>query len=181
MLGNHNPWSKPPMFEWSAKIPMFLVGAKNSARVPDGLRDDRLAELSDVMPTLLALCDLPVPSTVEGGNLLVKKRRDYIYSEHFENDMALRMIRAGDWKLIWYPVGNRKQLFNIAADPQELRDLSEDAASAPVIMDLSARMVENLWGGDLKWIKDGQLAGEPDKPFVPTPDYGLIGQRGWRI
>lgn len=91
------------------------------------------------------------------------------------------MLRQGDWKLIWYPVGNRKQLFNLAADPQELRDLSEDAASAPVIRDLSARMVECLWGNDLKWVKNGQLAGEPDKPFTPTPDYGLLGQRGWRI
>ena len=35
-----------------------------------------------------------------------------------------RMAWEGDWKLIWYPEAGVTQLFDIRADPDELRDLS---------------------------------------------------------
>lgn len=44
----------------SAKIPLVLVPLS---------QDDRLAESGDLMPTLLDLCGLPIPETVEGFSL----------------------------------------------------------------------------------------------------------------
>jgi len=178
MLGNHNLWAKPPMFEWSAKVPMILVPPAGDER--HHLRDDRFAALRDVMPTLLELCDLPAPETVEGYSLLSDQRRDHAYCEHYEDDQAMRMIRAEQYKLIWYPVGNRIQLFDLENDPHELHDLSGDPGSAAARERLSDLLIRNLYGGDLEWVKDGKLVGLPERQFAPSPNRGLAGQRGWR-
>ena len=176
MLGNHNLWAKPPMYEWSARIPMLLMPTADDERIGSG----RLVELRDIMPTLLELCDLPIPHTVKGQSLVGDRRRDHLYCEHYEGDRAMRMIRAEQYKLIWYPVGNRVQLFDLENDPRELRDLSNSADHAATLQRLSQTLVAELYGSDLEWVRDGELVGEPDKPFTPVPNRGLSSQRGWR-
>ena len=180
MLGNHGLWAKPPMFEWSAKIPMVLMPAAGCQRRGPDQRDGRLAELRDVMPTLLDLCGLPVPETVEGLSLVSDSRREHLYCEHFEDEKSMRMVRCGSHKLIWYPVGNRLQLFDVDRDPMEMQDLSGDPAHAGVLEDLSRRLLGELYGSDERWVRDGRLAGEPDRDVRPAPNRGLSGQRGWR-
>lgn len=180
MLGHHNLWCKPPMYEWSARIPMILAGPAGDGRVGHHRVDDRLVALRDVMPTLAELCGLPVPPGVEGVSMLSGPRREHLYAEHYENEMAMRMVRAGPWKLIWYPVGNRLQLFDLARDPNEMRDLSEEPAHAAARRDLERLLVSELYGSDLAWVRDGRLVGLPDRPYEPGPNRGLCGQRGWR-
>jgi hypothetical protein len=82
--------------------------------------------------------------------------------------------------LIWYPVGNRYQLFDLETDPQEMHDLAGKRALAGVRESLTGLLVDHLYGSDLRWVRDGQLVGEPDKEFTPAPNRGLAGQRGWR-
>ena len=180
MLGNHNLWAKPPLLEGSARIPMILIPTADNSEVGHHRTDHRLAELRDVMPTLLDLCHIPIPETVEGYSLLSDLSRDHLYCEHYEDDHAMRMVRDKRFKLIWYPVGNRLQLFDLQNDPRELCDLSSDAQHQATLDHLSSLLLENLYGSDLKWVKNGRLAGEPDKEFQPSPNRGLTGQRGWR-
>ena len=180
MLGNHHLWAKPPMFEWSARIPMILMPTAACDRVGHHQRDDRLAELRDIMPTLLDLCDVPIPATVEGRSLLSQERRDHLYCEHFEDDRALRMIRTERHKLIWYPTGNRFQLFDLEDDPREMHDRSGDPHLADIREHLTDLLLQNLYGSDLELVDNGRIVGAPDKTFTPLPNRGLAGQRGWR-
>jgi arylsulfatase A-like enzyme len=180
MLGNHHLWAKPTMHEWSSKVPMILMPTAAYDRIGHHQVDDRLAALRDVMPTLLDLCSIPIPETVEGHSLLSAHRRDHLYCEHWEDDRAMRMIRTDQHKLIWYPIGNRYQLFDLEADPQEMRDLAGDPAHARLRSDLADLLAGHLYGSDRRWVRDGQLVGEPDKEFTPAPSRGLAGQRGWR-
>jgi arylsulfatase A-like enzyme len=159
---------------------MILMPTARYDRLGHHQVDDRLVALRDVMPTLLDLAGIPIPDTVEGHSLLSGYRRDHLYCEHWEDDRAMRMVRAGRYKLIWYPIGNRYQLFDLEADPQEMHDLAADPAHADLRSDLSNLLADNLYGTDLQWVKDGQLVGEPDKEFIPAPSRGLAGQRGWR-
>ena len=180
MLGNHNLWAKPPMYEWSARVPMVLVPTAGDERVGHHQVDDRLVELRDIMPTLLGLCDIEVPATVEGLSMVGERRRDHLYCEHYEGDRAMRMIRMEQFKLIWYPIGNRLQLFDLDNDPHELCDLSAAAEHARTRRRLAALLAAELYGSDTNWVRDGELVGEPDKLFAPAPNRGLSGQRGWR-
>ncbi len=181
MLGNHGLWAKPPMYEWSAKIPMILMPTAAYDRFGHHQTDDRLVELRDVMPTLLDLCGVDIPDTVEGMSLVGEQQREHLYCEHFEvAEMALRMIRAGNHKLIWYPCGNRLQLFDLESDPQEMRDLTADPSCAPVLERLTALLISKLYGSDLDWVENGKLVGAPAPNFEPQPNRRLSGQRGWR-
>jgi hypothetical protein len=47
--------------------------------------------------------------------------------------------------------------------------------------DLSAQLVENLYGEDRKWIQDRNLIGEPDRQARLKTNRGLCGQRGIRF
>ena len=185
MLGNHNLWAKPTMHEWSSRVPMILMPTAAYDRTGHHQVDDRLVALRDVMPTLLDLAGIPIPETVEGHSMRSAHRRDHLYCEHWEDDRAMRMVRAGRYKLIWYPVGNRYQLFDLEADPQEMHDLAaapaHDQSYASTRGELTNLLAGSLYGSDLdRWVKDGQLVGEPDKAFTPAPSRGLAGQRGWR-
>jgi arylsulfatase A-like enzyme len=181
MLGNHNLWCKPPMLEWSAKIPMILVPATNDPRYAHHRTDDRLVCLRDVMPTLLDLCNLNIPPTVEGMSMVGSEKREQLLCEHYEDERAFRMLRTRRHKLIWYPVGNRFQLFDLVKDPNEMHDLSALAKSKNLLAELKTRLLSELWGSDFEqWVRDGKLVGEPDRKFVPGPNRSLLGQRGWR-
>lgn len=181
MLGNHGLYAKTLFYEDSAKIPLILVPTADYAHLGHHLEDDRLVELMDVMPTLLEMCGIPVPATVEGTSLLSGERREYLYGEHNQDANATRMVRSNRYKLIYYPVGNRFHLFDLQEDPDEQRDLSADPAHADVKEELEREMIRHLHHGDLGWVEGGRLVGLPDKPYVEGPNRGLSGQRGWRF
>ncbi len=180
MLGQHGLWSKPPMFDGAANVPLILVPVAGDERVGHHRTDARLACLRDIMPTLLELCDIPCPETVEGISLVGVAQHDHLYAEVFENDRAIRMVRDERYKLIWYPVGNRCQLFDMVEDPQEMVDLVDRPEMQGVLARLADLLVNHCYGSDLAWITDGRLTGEADRQFEPSPIRGLLGQRGWR-
>ena len=59
-----------------------------------------------------------------------ERRRDYVYGDMYQDARASRMIRDRRHKLIYYPVGNRTQLFDMGNDRDELLDVSEELAYA---------------------------------------------------
>jgi len=115
MLGQHRLWAKPPLYDGAAAVPLILVPTADEQRVGHHQVDDRLACLRDVMPKLIDLCGVEAPNTVEGQSLVGDARRASLYTEVFESDLAIRMVRDEQYKLICYPVGNRVQLFDWSA------------------------------------------------------------------
>ncbi len=180
MLGNHGLWAKPPMFEASVKIPMLLMDTAEYQKSGHHRTDNRFCGLEDVMPTLLEMCGIPVPDSVEGLSLVGDKTRDHYYSEHFEDQRAMRAVRWENYKLIYYPVGNRFQLFDLAGDPDECRDLSGSEESKTILETGKKLLISEMYGSDSKWISGGTLTGQPDVPFEKPVNRGLSAQRGWR-
>jgi arylsulfatase len=175
MLGDHGLWAKNVFYEGSAKVPFIIVPTSEGAGLTPDTTDNRLVELRDMMPTLLGMAGLPVPASVEGETLLEPARRDHIYGELWEDDRATRMIRAGRFKLIYYAVGNRLQLFDLDQDPGELQDLAADPAHAAELDRLTEMLVPRLYGSDLDWLKNGRLTGLPDKSFRFRPVQERVG------
>ena len=168
MMGNHNLFNKMLFYEGSAKIPMIVAPSpRYMDRFDTGGRDNRLAALADVMPTLLELCDIQIPESVEGLSMVGDGRRDYLYGEFYEDEFATRMVHDGRFKLVYYPVGNRSQLFDLAGDPDELHDLAEDPDYGSHRAQLTDLLIANLYGTDLTWLNDGRLVGLPDRAGPP--------------
>ena len=179
MLGDHNMYAKTKMYETSMRIPMFLTLPERMKKI--GIKNDNLVCLRDVMPTLLNLCDIEVPKTVEGIDLLSGETRDYLYGEHNEGLTASRMIRKGDYKLIYYPCGNVFQLFNVKEDYRECHNLYGQSQYDELVNEMKSLMVSEMYGNDDEFIKDGELAGIPDREYEIKLTTSLAAQRGWRL
>jgi arylsulfatase len=175
MLGTHGIWAKGIMYEPAANIPMILAGPR--ALVPEERVDDRLVALQDVMPTLLELCGIAVPATVEGRSMLTGNRRDHLYGEIFEGARATRMVHDGRHKLIYHAAGNRTQLFDLEADPDESCDLAPRPECAPLLEKLVALLIAELYGSDLAWVDGRRLVGTGLLP-PEGPTRSFHGQRG---
>ncbi|MGH0053145.1 MAG: sulfatase-like hydrolase/transferase, partial [Sphaerochaetaceae bacterium] len=164
MLGTHGLYGKFLMYEDSVTIP-FILSAPPSCGLLNGKVDDRIVELCDVMPTLLSLAGLPIPDYVEGKSLTEDWEREFAYGELWEDDRATRMIRTKEMKLIYYPVGNVFQLFDLKKDPQEMLDVSTDEDYQAVFADLKAKLCGHLYGSDSCFLQNGEFVGLPKKKY----------------
>ncbi len=178
MLGNHNLWAKRTFFENSANIPMLLMGVKGDERVGHHREDDRLVGWQDVMPTLLDLAGIDIPNTVDGISMVGDKKRDHFYGECDEGLRATRMIRDGRYKLIYYSVGNFSLLFDLQEDPKEMVNLADSPEHAAILSGLKEKLIGELYGEDVEWVKNGELVGLPNRSYTPGPNRGLTSQRG---
>lgn len=178
MLGNHDMVAKRLFYQSSANVPMIIRGVKGCTRLQEGSVDKRLVGLQDVMPTLLDLCDIASPDSVDGISMVDSSTRDYIYGECGEDNTATRMIRDEQYKLIYYPVGNHFQLFDIENDPQEMTNLAAQAEHKDTLDRLVELYKSELYGCDENWVKDGQLIGTPNSSYNWTPHRSLNSQRG---
>jgi arylsulfatase len=178
MLGQHGLWAKRLFYEGSTNVPMIVVGPKGNNKIKENHVSDRLVCLADVMPTICEVAELVKPASADGRPMIGANERTHLYGEYGEGIEATRMVRDDRFKLIYYPVGNQTQLFDLENDPKELVNLSNDSAHQGVLSELTDLLTESLYGNDLSWIKDGQLVGLPDEVVTTSGDRGLFLQRG---
>ena len=155
MLFQHKMAGKRSFYENSSHIPLLFSGKPVASL--RGKKDTRLACLEDIMPTLLEFCKIPVPDTSEGENLFGERKRQVLFGEISEGPRATRMIHDGRFKLIYYPWGNRIQLFDLEQDPMEMKDLSGRSEVRQIQEALEKELMQQLYGEDVNWISDGKL------------------------
>jgi arylsulfatase A-like enzyme len=127
--GRHGLMGKQNLYE-HVKPPLVVTGPA----IPHG-RSDALVYLFDLFPTICDLAGGHAPSAVEGKSLVGivegrhKRVRDYLLCAYKD---CQRMVRDSRWKLIEYrATGARNtQLFDLASDPDEIRNLADDPAAA---------------------------------------------------
>jgi len=185
MIGHHGLWSKFLFYEPAARIPLVLVPPQAEAESRN-TKDDRLAALQDVMPSLLDLGGIKIPDTVDGSSLIQSSSRGFLLGEHgpVQSAHASRMLRTPNHKLIYYPVGNRFQLFDISADPAETRDLSRDPDSSEIFQSLCDTLAGQLSKTEQEaWLSDGNFIGNqatiPDVFSSPPLNLGLQRSIHW--
>jgi len=86
----------------------------------------------DVMPTILDLCDIPVPETAKGLSLVPSMRGEPQPELEYRNIFSegawtgfIGLARAGDHSFLLDEHGNRF-LFNLALDPEESHNLAAE-------------------------------------------------------
>jgi arylsulfatase A-like enzyme len=178
------------VYDSTIRVPLGFVLPEGDPLRRSALIDDWVS-LVDVAPTLIELCELPVPVDldypIEGRSLVpllrgerLAERPVFAESEHayfpeevrrrvnFEVAGRFRAVLAGDWKLIWTPgqePGREYELYDLAGDPQETR---------------------NLWRADhpeavrLRGHLEGWLRGLDDSSAEPDPrDVALLRSLGY--
>ena len=140
-VGEHGLWWKQTFYEESVRVPAILCWP---GELPAGSRCSRVASSLDLNATMLDALGAPPLSASRGRSLLpilgadgpagdtAANWRDEAFSEYCTDEGCLhRMVRQGPWKLNYYH-GQEPQLFDLRADPDELRDRARDPACAAV-------------------------------------------------
>ena len=179
MLFDHGMVAKRCFYEGSTYVPMIFTGTPMQEYRNKGY-EKKLGCMKDVMPTLLDLCGIDIPETVEGIPLFSDKTNDYIYGEVSEGEKSNRMIRDDRYKLMYWPCGNVFQLFDMVSDRDESHDLARDPSYREVLDRMKEILRKEIHGKDLEWLdENGEFVGfEPDTSRK-NPDFGLYNQRGY--
>ncbi len=149
-LGEHGLYDKRFMYEPSDRMP-FL------ARWPAGIRagtvSDALAINCDFAATFLELAGAEIPAEMQGRSLVPTFAggipdgwRHEIYYRYYHdpghhNTAAHYGVRTDTHKLIHFWKQDQWELYDLAADPDEMRNLYGTPAARAVTDDLKARLV----------------------------------------
>ncbi len=154
-MGHHGIWGKgngtfpQNMFDTSVKVPMII---SHPAAIPGGRVCEELLSHYDVFPTLLDYLDIPCPAvdSLPGRSFasvlqgLPDPQRE---SNHrpvvvFDEYGPVRMIRTTEWKYVHrYPYGPH-ELYHLADDPDEERNLVEEPLYADTCRRLKAQLTD---------------------------------------
>ncbi|MFW6270950.1 MAG: sulfatase-like hydrolase/transferase [Bacillota bacterium] len=123
-VGRHGLMGKQNNYEHSIRVPLIFSGPG----IPENEKRDNYVYLYDIFPTICEMIGLEIPDSVEGKSLTQviknkdKETRDYLY---FAYESKVRAIKGDRYKLIVYNTeeGTKKQLFDLANDPQEMNNL----------------------------------------------------------
>ncbi len=134
-VGDHGKicTKSPPLYDGIARI-LTMV------RLPDGPRNGQrtqaIIQPPDLMPTLLDLAGLPVPEHCQGASYAGVLRgetdthRAYAVSGTADGYATPRLtmsIRQDGWVLHEVPKERRRELYHVAEDPDESRNLIDAA------------------------------------------------------
>jgi arylsulfatase A len=125
--------AKADLYEGGVRVPLLL-------RWPEGIAAgqvrDAIVSGMDVFPTVLTACDVPVAETVDGlslwpvirdGSRPLAREASYWHYPHYHH-LGLGpcgAIRMGEYKLLeWFRPAPVYELFNLATDPGETRNLA---------------------------------------------------------
>lgn len=148
-LGTRGLWGKSTMYEEAIGVPLIVAGAGYPARPPQR----SLVSHVDVFPFVLEHFGIDDASAKVEQPALVRRRSfardDFnamtadrpVFAEYHAtgSHSAFFMLRHGTYKLVYY-VGAPAQLFDLAADPEELVDLAAASHARPVFDRMLALM-----------------------------------------
>ena len=179
MLGAHSLFRQTWPYEASARIP-FFARAPRSWGWPTEQVCQTPVGLQDIMPTLLQAAGLNVPATCTGRSLLPVMRgeadgvRALLHGEHagcYEYAHGNHFLVDDRWKYVWYSQTRREHLFDLADDPQELRDLARGDAADERLRPWHERLAVGLKDRPEGFVADGALvAGRDHRPIMPDYD-----------
>ena len=139
-VGSHGLMGKQNPFDHSISMPFVITGPGILA----GRRVDEMIYMQSVYPTTCELAGLAVPETVEFSsikNLATGDRSEGGEEIIFGTYLTFqRLVRTDSHKLIYYPLLERYQLFDLKRDPHEITDVVDDPAYAAVRTRLSAAL-----------------------------------------
>jgi choline-sulfatase len=143
-LGARGLWGKSNMYEDSVGVPLIMAGPE----IPAGFVCHEPVSLVDGFPTILD-CVGASPAAEDrdlpGRSLFEAMRgtgpQHTVFSEYHAVGAVTGafMIRKGQFKYVHY-VGMNPQLFDLASDPWETRDLGTDPGYAGLVADCEAEL-----------------------------------------
>jgi arylsulfatase A-like enzyme len=151
--GEHGLGDKRSAYEESLRIPLLL---RYPRLIPKSKLLDEMVLNIDLAPTFLDLAGVPVPGEMQGRSwrpLLTGKAADwrksflaeYFRENAFPGTPTLVAVRTADAKLVKYP-GHEEwtELFDLARDPYETKNLTADPAHKNLLARMQAEFDQQV-------------------------------------
>lgn len=147
-VGQHGLMGKQNVYDHSMRVPLIVRGPE----VQSDVRDDRFVFISDLMPSLCELLELETPGSCEAvsfaGALRGGEATPGADGSSGREELLLtygdgvRGLRQGEFKLIRYETTPEpvEQLFCVADDRWELKNLIGDPAHEPRLCQMRERL-----------------------------------------
>ena len=122
-VGQHGLMGKQNLYDHSVRIPLVIAGPG----IPKQKRVDAFVYQHSTFATTCELAGVPVPKSVEFPSLagLIKATAPDPHDAMFGWYRGFqRAVRTREHKLIVYPEAKKTQLFDLAKDPWETRDVA---------------------------------------------------------
>jgi arylsulfatase A-like enzyme len=179
-LGEQGLLGKQNLYEFGGMhVPLVFLGPG----IPKG-QTDAFAYLMDLLPTLCDLTGTKVPDGIDSKSLAPvilgtkKKVRDYCFTAYTDTQ---RSIRDQHYKLIRYPKINYSQLFDLQADPHELKNLAADPGHARTLRRMMSVLKQTqVQYGDtcpLSCEHPGEFAWSPEKAEAAAAAAALAAKK----
>ncbi len=143
LLGDHHTFRKTRPYQGSIHIPLIIANAPDT--VP-GTERTQLAELRDILPTLVELAGEAVPEGIDGLSLLHDNHREYLHGEHSGGDIGNQYIVTKHDKYCWFMESGKEQYFQLDSDSKELHDAIGNPHCQKRISCLRQLLIEELTG-----------------------------------
>jgi arylsulfatase A-like enzyme len=142
------------MYEESIRVPLIV---SYPPLIPKATVINEMVLNLDLAPSVIDLCGGKPLRGIDGRSwkpLLAGGtrgwRKSFLYFYNFEQEFPytpnVRGVRTDDWKYIHYPHGDggpdrhTAELYHLAADPQETRNLINDPAAAKKLAELKKEL-----------------------------------------
>jgi arylsulfatase A-like enzyme len=121
--------TKSTLYEGGIRVPLI---ARWPGKIKPGAVSGRVCGNQDVLPTLAEVAGASPPDKIDGRSLMPALTgaqglpHDHLYWEHYTGQGMIRAVRAGDWKLVQPKPGGAIELYNLANDIAESRDVAAE-------------------------------------------------------
>jgi arylsulfatase A-like enzyme len=154
-LGEHGLGDKRSAYEESIRIPLLV---RYPRAVPPGTIVDALALNIDFPATILEVAGVPLTWAQEGRSLApllcgerpADWRTGFFYENYRDPEYPdvthdIQSVRTETAKIVVYPEQpGWTQVFDLRADPHEMKNLAREPSSAALVAELQARLAEAI-------------------------------------
>jgi arylsulfatase A-like enzyme len=140
--GCHGLLGKQNVYDHSVRVPLIFSGPG----IPKGQIRNSFVYLHDIYPTLMDLCSMDTPASVEGKSFIKMfddpnyRTRETLYFAYKE---LIRSVKDSRYKLIEYRNHAKKtQLFDLADNPEETVNLAQKKEHTATIKKLREHLLQ---------------------------------------
>ena len=120
---------KRDMYEGGIRVPLL---ARWKGAIPEGRTSDDVVAFWDFLPTAAEIAGLPAPQRTDGISFLPslfgkpKRAHEYLYWDYGHvREAYSQAVRLGDWKAVRKRSSGPVELYDLATDIGEARDVAE--------------------------------------------------------
>jgi iduronate 2-sulfatase len=143
-LGEYGRWSKHSNLDVDTRVPLIIFHPGKT-----GKRENKLAELVDVYPTLVNLAGLPEVRHTNGVDLFAESAKGFAISQIEHDGFTGYSIRTSEFRYVaWFNKDKTeitfRELYDLRTSSMELKNVANEESMAGIAKELEEKLLAIL-------------------------------------